>query len=70
MTWSSCQPGSPDQRQALNTDGHLIKPLDRRLNIDRVAPQAIQLRHHQHVVALQPVEQLQEARTLFDRGMT
>ena len=52
------------QRQAVNTDGHLIKPLDRRLNVDRVAPQAIQLRHHKHVVTLQPIEQLQEARTL------
>jgi hypothetical protein len=28
------------------TDAHFIKPLDRRLNIDGVTPQAIQLRHH------------------------
>jgi hypothetical protein len=31
------------QRQAVNTDTHLVKPLDRRLNIDGVAPQAFQL---------------------------
>jgi hypothetical protein len=56
------------QRQAVNRDAHMVKPLDRRLNIDGVAPQAIRLGHHEHVVAPQPIEQLQEARTLFDSG--
>ena len=64
LTSRACQIDTT-QRQAVNTDAHFIKPLDRRLNIDGVAPQTIQLRHHEHVVALQPIEQPLETRTLL-----
>jgi hypothetical protein len=66
------QPGSSDRRRpapvAVNANAHLGQSANRRLDIDRVAAQAIQLRHHQHVVAFQPVKQLHEAGTLLDRG--
>jgi hypothetical protein len=40
LTGRACQIDTT-QRQAMNTDAHLIKPLDRRLNIDGVAPQTM-----------------------------
>jgi hypothetical protein len=37
LTGRACQIDTT-QRQAVNTDAHFIEPLDRRLNVDGVAP--------------------------------
>ena len=60
----------PTERQAVHTDTHLFQLGHSGADIDGIAPQPIELGHHQHIAPLHLVQKPYEPFVLFNRHGT